>query len=51
MLRDSPTAFVNCTVWGSEDYIKGTARSFCIGDVGKDANKTKKDILIHKLHW
>ena len=35
VLRDSPTAFVNVTCWGGENYIRDLHRSFCIGDVGE----------------
>ena len=35
VIRDSPTYFANATCWGSENYIKDLARTFGIGDAGK----------------
>ncbi|KAH3870018.1 hypothetical protein DPMN_033196 [Dreissena polymorpha] len=37
-LRDSVTAFVNVTCWGSENYIKDLCAGFCIGDIVKLGN-------------
>lgn len=34
-LRDSPSDFLNVTVWGSVDYIKNLNESHRVGDVGK----------------
>lgn len=46
-LRDSVTAFVNVTCWGSENYIKDLCAGFCIGDIGKNGRLelSNKDFL------
>ncbi|KAL4240062.1 hypothetical protein ACF0H5_000856 [Mactra antiquata] len=38
VIRDTPTGFVNCTIWGSEHFISDVTSSFIIGDVVKLEN-------------